>query len=313
MPLAMRRRMQEEASIVRDQLESLVSLSSLSVYRLRHDDDYEIRDGRGTRMMSPVDYRLSQALKGLTQYQFELSQKAREVSEKLQSDVLASILYGEEDAEDGGWVLDFDKAQEQSKLTSAYAQLNSINTDIRKKIRFHVNAIAETIAKIRGDNKESDADGRPKTIDIKPLEALRKTRKIIDLSLDAKNKTQEIFSQVDMFLKIVRDFIADKKFEFEAGKLVVETDHGPLAHERLSSGEKQLIILLVEALLQDRRPHVFLADEPELSLHIAWQRRILPAVRELNPNAQIVAATHSPEVASKYRDCIFDMEALVDE
>ncbi|HFW6085601.1 TPA: AAA family ATPase, partial [Salmonella enterica subsp. enterica serovar Enteritidis] len=79
----------------------------------------------------------------------------------------------------------------------------------------------------------------------------------------------------------------------------------------LSSGEKQLLILFIETLLQQNKPFIYLTDEPELSLHIAWQRKIIPAIKQLNPNAQIIAATHSPEVASKYRNAIFDMEKLV--
>lgn len=310
-PTSIRRRFQEEALDLRHELEGLVSVSSLSVYRLRHDDDYEVRDNRGTRVVSPVDYRLGQALRGLTQYQLELSQKAREVSAKLQTDVLASILYGEEDAKDVGYKLLFDKSEEQSRLISAYAQLNSLNTEIRKKIRFHVNAIDETITSITGNIKSKDESSVKKGVDIKPLEALRKTRRIIDLSLEAKTSTQEIYSQIDKFLAIIKEFITDKTFEFESGNLVIKTAHGEVSHERLSSGEKQLIILLVEALLQGCRPHVFLADEPELSLHIAWQRMVLPAVKDLNPSAQIIAATHSPEVASKYPESIFDMESLV--
>lgn len=309
-PTSIRRRFEEETLDLRHELEDLVSVSSLSVYRLRHDDDYEVRDNRGTRVVSPVDYRLSQALTGLTQYQLELSQKAREVSAKLQADVLASILYSEEDAKDVGYELNFDKSEEQSRLTSAYAQLNSLNTEIRKKIRFHVNAIDETITSITGEI-ESKEESPQKKVDIKPLEALRKTRRIIDLSLEAKKETQEIYSQIEKFLRIIKGFISDKSFEFESGSLVIKTAHGEVGHERLSSGEKQLIILLVEALLQGCRPHVFLADEPELSLHIAWQRMVLPAVKDLNPSAQIIAATHSPEVASKYPESIFDMESLI--
>ncbi|UXY53569.1 ATP-binding protein [Pseudomonas tohonis] len=80
---------------------------------------------------------------------------------------------------------------------------------------------------------------------------------------------------------------------------------------KLSSGEKQLLILFTEALLQKKQPFVFLADEPELSLHIAWQRKIIPAVKSLNPNAQVIVATHSPEVASKYRSSIIDMEDIL--
>ncbi|MES4397188.1 AAA family ATPase, partial [Escherichia coli] len=93
--------------------------------------------------------------------------------------------------------------------------------------------------------------------------------------------------------------------------LVIETEHGPISHSNLSSGEKQLLILFIETLLQQNKPFIYLTDEPELSLHIAWQRKIIPAIKQLNPNAQIIAATHSPEVASKYRNAIFDMEKLV--
>jgi len=68
---------------------------------------------------------------------------------------------------------------------------------------------------------------------------------------------------------------------------------------------------LIEALLQRQKPFVYLADEPELSLHIEWQRKVLPAVRRLNPEAQIIAATHSPEVASKYKGSLIDMKEVV--
>jgi ABC-type lipoprotein export system ATPase subunit len=131
------------------------------------------------------------------------------------------------------------------------------------------------------------------------------------MSLEAEEKTAAIFSQINLFLDTIKSFITDKTFQFRGGDLTVSTTHGPIAHDKLSSGEKQLLILLIEALLQKRKPHVFLADEPELSLHISWQRKIIPAVLDLNPNAQVIVATHSPEVASRYKNAIFDMEEVV--
>ena len=307
-PSIVRRHHQKAAAYVRQKLENLVSVTSLSVYRLRHDDDCEVRDSRGIRVISPVDYRLSQALLGLTQYQLYLSQKAGAISAKLQTDVLASILYGEEDAKEADIKLVFNKEQEQAKLISAYKQLNSHDLEIEKKIDFHVNAIDEVLV----NEIESNGDDNSRMIlAIKPIAAFLRTRKIIDLSLKAKENTQEIYSQLNKFLAITKNFISDKTFTFESGNLIIKNAQNKVHHKRLSSGEKQLIILLVEALLQDCCPHIFLADEPELSLHIAWQRMIIPAVKELNPNAQIIAATHSPEVASKYRESIFDMENLV--
>ena len=89
------------------------------------------------------------------------------------------------------------------------------------------------------------------------------------------------------------------------------TTEGPLPLAKLSSSEKQLLILFIEALLQRQRPYIFLADEPELSLHIAWQRNIIAAIRSLNSNAQIVVATHSPEIAGKFKDCLLDMGEIL--
>ena len=78
----------------------------------------------------------------------------------------------------------------------------------------------------------------------------------------------------------------------------------------LSSGEKQLFILLTEVLLQRGMPYIFIADEPELSLHIEWQRLILKVLSELNENVQIVVATHSPEIASSFPDNVVNMSNI---
>jgi predicted ATP-dependent endonuclease of OLD family len=305
---SLRRRINEESSELRRELDELTSVSSLSVYRLRNDDEYEIRDRHGSRVVSPVDFRLSQVLTGLTEFQLGLAEKAQEVSKSLQREVLGSVLYCEDDRQNTSLELNFDKEEEQARLITAYAQLNAADSDMRKKIRFHVSSIhnmfSEIIAAREGKNP------KPK-IDIKPLEAFSQTRKIINLSLSAKQKTEEIYSQIDLFLKIIKEFITDKEFNFISGRLVISNQHENIDHAKLSSGEKQLIILLAEALLQKSNKHIFLADEPELSLHITWQRKIIPAIKQINPNAQVIVATHSPEVASKFKDTIFDMEKLI--
>ncbi|MCV5592266.1 ATP-binding protein, partial [Escherichia coli] len=73
--------------------------SSLSVYRLRNSDDFEVKDKYGSRFINPVDYKLSELIQELTKYQLELSQKARDIALELQKEVLASILYSKEDME----------------------------------------------------------------------------------------------------------------------------------------------------------------------------------------------------------------------
>ena len=63
---------------------------------------------------------------------------------------------------------------------------------------------------------------------------------------------------------------------------------------QLSSGEKQILVILITVLVQDKRHGVLFMDEPEISLHVEWQQRLISLIRELNPNVQIVLTTHSP-------------------
>jgi predicted ATP-dependent endonuclease of OLD family len=64
----------------------------------------------------------------------------------------------------------------------------------------------------------------------------------------------------------------------------------------LSSGEKQILAILLTVLVEDQQPYVLFMDEPEVSLHIDWQKRLIDLILELNPNVQIILTTHSPAV-----------------
>lgn len=75
-----------------------------------------------------------------------------------------------------------------------------------------------------------------------------------------------------------------------------ETNLEELSPYKLSSGEKQMLVILLTVLVEDLQPCVLFMDEPEISLHIDWQQKLIGLIRELNPNAQIVLTTHSPAV-----------------
>ncbi|MDE7421916.1 MAG: ATP-binding protein [Muribaculaceae bacterium] len=84
--------------------------------------------------------------------------------------------------------------------------------------------------------------------------------------------------------------------------------------DQLSSGEKQLLLILTTVFLQEEKPNVLLMDEPEISLHIEWQDRLVSILRELNPNCQLILTTHSPNIfASGWEDRIVFMEDLISE
>lgn len=68
----------------------------------------------------------------------------------------------------------------------------------------------------------------------------------------------------------------------------------------LSSGEKQLIILLAHIAFhkRNRKSSILIIDEPELSLHISWQELFVDALLKASPNTQYILATHAPAIIS---------------
>ncbi|GAB02145.1 hypothetical protein ACT4_025_01070 [Acinetobacter sp. NBRC 100985] len=79
----------------------------------------------------------------------------------------------------------------------------------------------------------------------------------------------------------------------------------------LSSGEKQLLIILGQALLQEQKQTIYIADEPELSLHLKWQTSLTNAITTLNPKAQIIFATHSPDIVAAQQNKVIRMENIL--
>jgi predicted ATP-binding protein involved in virulence len=68
----------------------------------------------------------------------------------------------------------------------------------------------------------------------------------------------------------------------------------------LSAGEKQMLSFICYNAFF--RNSVFLIDEPELSLHVDWQRQLFPILLSQKSSNQFIVATHSPFIYSKYPD-----------
>ena len=109
---------------------------------------------------------------------------------------------------------------------------------------------------------------------------------------------QQISQKKTRFQDIVDDLFSDtgKKMIRTANELQFTQIGEVLLPYRLSSGEKQILIILLTVLVEDNEPYVLFMDEPEVSLHMEWQKRLIDLCIELNPNVQIILTTHSPAV-----------------
>lgn len=97
--------------------------------------------------------------------------------------------------------------------------------------------------------------------------------------------------------------------------LVFRMDEGTIIElPQLSSGEKQLLIILFTVFLMENEPFLLLMDEPEISLHIEWQQQLIDVIYGINPNSQLIIATHSPSIfGDGWGDKLFFMEDLIKE
>jgi predicted ATPase len=115
----------------------------------------------------------------------------------------------------------------------------------------------------------------------------------------------KVLKQVDEAMepeRLIQELIAGlytgaKHVEFNRRGIEVKAKEVAIPLESLSSGEKQLLRILVETVVADKDS--ILIDEPELSMHVDWQHQLVDAMRIVNPAVQIILATHSPEVMAE--------------
>jgi predicted ATP-dependent endonuclease of OLD family len=137
------------------------------------------------------------------------------------------------------------------------------------------------------------------------------------VSKNGKNTNEEVLEvkkQHNRFLEIIDLLFADtdKKVDRENNELMFLNGKDKLTPYQLSSGEKQMIVILLTVLVQDNKPSVLFMDEPEISLHLDWQRKLIQYIKELNPNVQIILATHSPGIILEgWADKVFEMSDLI--
>jgi ABC-type cobalamin/Fe3+-siderophores transport system ATPase subunit len=105
----------------------------------------------------------------------------------------------------------------------------------------------------------------------------------------------------------------DKRIIRQSNEIMFEQDGETLYPYQLSSGEKQLLVILLTVLVQDGQPCVLFMDEPEVSLHIEWQQRLINLIRRLNNNVQIILTTHSPAVIMNgWQDAVTEVSDITE-
>jgi ABC-type lipoprotein export system ATPase subunit len=116
---------------------------------------------------------------------------------------------------------------------------------------------------------------------------------------------QDLLNRVELFKSIIKSrflfkrMVIDRQtgFRFES-----EDGHHHIAPSQLSSGEQHEIVLAYDLLFRVRPGSLVLIDEPEISLHVAWQQEFMGDIQRIAKlsNLRFIVATHSPQIINEW-------------
>ena len=149
------------------------------------------------------------------------------------------------------------------------------------------------------------------------FQEITRIQKTIDIAKKMEERKTEITKPMETFLNIMNSFINSSDDEKELcisndGQIYFKTKYSNkrIGIQHLSSGEKQLITFFANLIfkVRDKSSGIFVVDEPELSLHLLWQKIFIDKVLEVNKNIQLIFATHAPEIIGNRRDKMYKLE-----
>lgn len=178
-------------------------------------------------------------------------------------------------------------AEDRSKKFSHFGLMSSLDTQkIVSILKSHIEADYSIVSRVLQPYIES-LTAR--------FEALQDTQNLLTIF---ENTINQVFFR-DKYIKL-----------HVTNGLKIFTDEGKeLSPQKLSSGEKQLLLLFCNTLTARDKATIFIIDEPEISLNVKWQRQLIHALLELTKESQVqfILATHSIELLSQYNNNVIKL------
>ena len=126
--------------------------------------------------------------------------------------------------------------------------------------------------------------------------------KILDVYLNTMEEKLQYYKDLLPLIRLFDKNVRQKQFANKTIKLSpqhglrIESENGDiLSADTLSTGEQNQLVLLYDLIFKTPKGSILLIDEPESSLHVAWQNDFVSDMRTISENKslQIVVATHS--------------------
>ena len=239
-------------------------------------------------------------------YLSNVSIKENKINDNFRKEVLTSLVKVSSDVkydenvnffEEYKWE-DVEKSKEEYKKI-----LRDIDAWDYDKINKQLEDFFNEIKDLYNSYHNSDNKKIAMSIFLKYAEFL-KIRKITELAKKYEKEKKEIRKPQEVFIEVINDFFGrDKQLHIEnLGDIYFTSHEKNLGLKDLSSGEKQIIIIFSSLIfgLENTKAGIYIVDEPEASLHLAWQKKFVSSILKINNDIQLIFATHSPELIGGY-------------
>jgi predicted ATP-binding protein involved in virulence len=146
--------------------------------------------------------------------------------------------------------------------------------------------------------------------------------KVLSLYIKDNEEKLSVFDSLINKIELFTNILNNRRFNFKSieidkdkGFIFVSKDKSTLKLTELSSGEQHEVVLLFELLFKAEENSLVLIDEPEISLHVVWQKEFLNDIQEIIElqKIDIIIATHSPQIINNKWELTVDLGESVNE
>ena len=127
---------------------------------------------------------------------------------------------------------------------------------------------------------------------------------------------KELATKIELFKRIIKQRFLYKNMSIskQKGFTFTTPDGKPLSPTDLSFGEQHELVMLYQLLFKVKPNSLVLIDEPEISLHVAWQIEFLKDLRAIIKlaNFDVLLATHSPDLIDDSWDLTVELQGPVE-
>lgn len=194
-----------------------------------------------------------------------------------------------------------DKTPELEEILQLSAEIDDTTTALRRAGLLQVST--HNVRQLLVELQEDSSDNGRRVV----AEILKSTKERFELLLPAEKKLNSLKQFLDRRL-------LDKELSYNSreGMTFITSNGTEISVSELSSGEQHLVMLAFTLLFICKEDSIVLIDEPEISLHVAWQDELLNDFISLGShnNLRFIMASHSPTIIASMPDCEWPVEGF---